>query len=190
MQDLNETAHKVLDVAERYTQTRGFNAFSYKDLQREVGVKTSSIHYYFPTKQDLAFSMTERYIEHFRCRLDDIAQQRSQGIARLEALGQLYVSVVKEGKFCMCGMLASDMLALPDEVNDKLVEFFQLMENWVTVSIELGKEQGHIKDTINCRPAAAHFLAALEGGMLIARSKKRPEYFEDIISEALMQMKG
>ena len=61
MLELNETAHKLLDSAERYTKSQGFNAFSYRDLQNEVGVKTSSIHYHFPTKKDLALSMTARY---------------------------------------------------------------------------------------------------------------------------------
>lgn len=61
MQQLNDTAHKIFDIAEHYTQTRGFNAFSYKDIQNEVGIKISSIHYYFSTKKNLALSMTERY---------------------------------------------------------------------------------------------------------------------------------
>ena len=52
MKPLNDTAHKILDVAEHFTQSLGFNAFSYKDIQENVGIKTSSIHYYFPTKTD------------------------------------------------------------------------------------------------------------------------------------------
>ena len=32
MQKLNDTAHKILDVAEFLTQTKGFKAFSYKDI--------------------------------------------------------------------------------------------------------------------------------------------------------------
>ena len=66
MTELNETAHKLLDAAEFYTQTCGFNAFSYKDLQKDVGVKTSSIHYYFPTKKDLAITMITRFVERYR----------------------------------------------------------------------------------------------------------------------------
>ena len=60
MQEHNATAGKILDVAEHFMQTRGFNDFSYRDIQNEVGVKTSSIHYYFPTKQDLVIHLIDR----------------------------------------------------------------------------------------------------------------------------------
>ena len=73
-------AQKILDVAESFTQTRGFNAFSYKDIQAEVGVKTSSIHYYFPTKQDLAAAMTERYTDRFLQLLNYINEKNSKGV--------------------------------------------------------------------------------------------------------------
>ena len=68
---LNKTAHKVLDVAEELIQKRGFNAFSFKDLQERVGIKTSSIHYYFPTKQELASALIERYSESFKDQLSN-----------------------------------------------------------------------------------------------------------------------
>ena len=35
--------------------------FSYRDLSELVGVKTSSIHYYFPSKEDLAFEAVNAY---------------------------------------------------------------------------------------------------------------------------------
>ena len=40
---------------------RGFNGFSYRDLAELVGVKTSSIHYYFPTKDDLVLEAVKTY---------------------------------------------------------------------------------------------------------------------------------
>ncbi len=40
---------------------RGFNGFSYRDLAELVGVKTSSIHYYFPSKDDLVLEAVREY---------------------------------------------------------------------------------------------------------------------------------
>jgi len=189
MQQLNSTAHKILDVAERYTQTNGFNAFSYKDLQNEVGVKTSSIHYYFPTKQDLALNMVERYINRFTETLNDIAESESDGFNRLRKLGDVHMQLVREGKFCMCGMMASDMLSLPEVVNDNLAGFFDLSQQWIAEAIELAKQQNQLRDTVHVRCSSMHFLASLEGGMLIARIKDDVEYLQDIIDEALAQLK-
>ncbi|MFT7222896.1 MAG: TetR/AcrR family transcriptional repressor of nem operon [Cellvibrionaceae bacterium] len=188
MQELNDTAHKILDVAESYTQMHGLNAFSYKDLQREVGIKTSSIHYYFPTKQDLALAMVERYLDKWRDLLKTIAREQAEGAKRLDNLSKHYVAVVNEGKFCMCGMFASDMLSLPEVINSQVREFFRLLEEWIADAIELGQQQGSIKDSVNSKNAASHFLAALEGGMLIARARKRPTHLEAIARESLAQL--
>ena len=46
--------HKqILDIAEMLIQTQGYNAFSFRHIAKIIGIKTSSIHYYFPTKAEL-----------------------------------------------------------------------------------------------------------------------------------------
>ncbi len=46
-------------MPKRLIRTRGCNGFSYRDLAEHVGVKTSSIHYYFPGKDDLLYEAVE-----------------------------------------------------------------------------------------------------------------------------------
>ena len=58
-----DTATKLLDAAQHFVQTRGFNAFSYKDLAAAVGIRTASIHYHFPTKGDLGAALMQRYTD-------------------------------------------------------------------------------------------------------------------------------
>ncbi len=70
---------------------RGFNGFSYRDLADLVGVKTSSIHYYFPSKDDLVLEAVREYGARRRARLDAIdaslppAEQARQYLAPLRA---------------------------------------------------------------------------------------------------------
>jgi TetR/AcrR family transcriptional regulator, transcriptional repressor for nem operon len=185
---LNDTANKILDIAEGFTQTRGFNAFSYKDIQRELGIKTSSIHYYFPTKQDLAISMMERYLRQFKEQLEEIAQRNTTAKIKLETLANLFISAAKEGKFCLCGMLAADILAMPSDVNEYLGAFFAANELWIAERIREGVRQREFKGWVHPEHAAAHLLATLEGGMLIARTRKQAEYLEAVVTEALEQL--
>lgn len=100
----------------------------------------------------------------------------------------MYVGFVSEGKFCMCGMLASDMLSLPDVVNSQLREFFRMIEQWIYEAIELGKEQGEVSALIDPGGSSGIYLATLEGGMLIARTYERPEYLETLVAAALAQI--
>ena len=57
----NTTRELLLAHAEKLIRTRGCNGFSYRDLAEHVGVKTSSIHYYFPGKDDLLYEAVEAY---------------------------------------------------------------------------------------------------------------------------------
>ena len=44
------TASKILDVAERLVQLRGFNGFSYADVAEELGISKASLHYHSPER--------------------------------------------------------------------------------------------------------------------------------------------
>ena len=58
-----DTRTQLLDVAQRLVQARSYNAFSFKDLAAEIGIRTASIHYHFRTKGDLGVALMQRYIE-------------------------------------------------------------------------------------------------------------------------------
>lgn len=190
MQEYNATAGKILDVAELYMQTRGCNDFSYRDIQNEVGIKTSSIHYYFPTKQDLVVQLIERYAQRFSEYLSEVVSTQSEGLQRVETIGGVYSSLLRDGKFCMYGMLASDTLTLSDETNDKVCEFFDGLESWLAEAITTGQSQGAFQETLDAKKSAAQLLGTFEGAMLIARAKKQPEYLDRVIDEAIARLKA
>ena len=61
----SDTRTEILDAAERLVQQRGFNAFSYADIARELGVTKASLHYHFAGKAELGRALIERYTERF-----------------------------------------------------------------------------------------------------------------------------
>ncbi|MDO7084533.1 TetR/AcrR family transcriptional regulator [Pseudocolwellia sp. AS88] len=190
MQKLNDTAHKILDIAEFFTQTKGFNAFSYKDIQTEMGIKTSSIHYYFPTKKHLALAMTERYVNNFQIALLNIRDQYPSGVDQIQNMTEVYIDVVKQNKFCMCGMLASELTSICDASVAKLIFFFEVVQNWVEEAITLGQEQSLIKKDISAKATATGFVSVIEGAMLIARAKGEPEHLINVMNNTIGQLKA
>ena len=61
---VSDTSGRILDVAERLVQTRGFNAFSYADIAAALNITKASLHYHFPTKAILGERLVERYRNH------------------------------------------------------------------------------------------------------------------------------
>ena len=53
----------ILDVAERRIRAHGYNGFSFREIADEIGIKSASVHYHFPTKADLAAAVAKRYRE-------------------------------------------------------------------------------------------------------------------------------
>jgi TetR/AcrR family transcriptional repressor of nem operon len=58
---MNAMAESIMDAAERRIRLGGFNGFSFREVAADVGVKSSSVHYHFPTKERLAAAVVHRY---------------------------------------------------------------------------------------------------------------------------------
>ena len=186
----NDMAHKILDAAEALTQTRGFNAFSYKDIQAEVGVKTSSIHYYFPTKQELASAMAQRYVERFLEALETINREHASPLQRIRQADVIFVDVARKSRLCLCGMLTSDLLSMPDMAAEQLRFFFNESEAWLSKHIQAAAEAGEIRKDVDPNRLAAHLLATWEGGALVARMRPSDSYMEDLLETSLALLTG
>src|ERR1700759_780697 len=61
---MTDMAANIMNSAERRIRLGGFNGFSFREIAGDVGVKSSSVHYHFPTKEKLAASVIRRYTEH------------------------------------------------------------------------------------------------------------------------------
>lgn len=185
MQKFNETAHQILDIAEEYTQTVGPNHFSYRDIQRIVGIKTSSIHYHFATKEQLFISMLERYSERYFQHLSDIEFDISDASTKLRNLGLLFVETAKKNKFCLCGALMIELRSMSDDIEQQLQIFFDKNINWISRIIESGIKAKQIKQSINPILIANSYFALLEGGLLTVKKQKSAQYFIKTIDEFL-----
>ena len=58
---MSDVAAAIMDAAERRMRKGGFNGFSFREIAADVGVKSSSVHYHFPTKENLAAAVIQRY---------------------------------------------------------------------------------------------------------------------------------
>lgn len=120
MQDV-KTA--IMDAAERRMQLGGFGGFSFREIAADVGIKSSSVHYHFPTKENLAAAVVRRWrdkaFEHF-----DEQLQTEEAPAR--ALAKLFRGTAfSKARMCPCTVLAAGAQDLPAEVATEVKTFFK-----------------------------------------------------------------
>lgn len=163
------TSTRILDAAERLAQRRGFNGFSYADIASELGITTASLHYHFPTKAALGQALIQRYSGRFAEELAAIDGRFSTIGERLDAYANLYATVLAEGRFCLCGMLAAEYDTLPEAMRAAVIAFFDQNEAWLTQELEIGRERGELSFSGAAADEARLIVCGLEGAMLVAR---------------------
>ena len=172
------TARRILDIAERLVQVRGFNAFSYADVAKAVGIQKASLHHHFATKADLGLALVARYREAFLGALRDIDARSDDAVERLEGYGGLYHAVLRRKRMCMCGMLATDAATLPRPMRESVAGFFAENVAWLTRVLDQGRRRGELRFEGSPGAMAAFFVSTLEGAMLLAHGSGSDEHFE------------
>jgi len=160
---------RLLEHAQTLIQLHGYCGFSFRDLSTLVGVKTSSIHYYFPAKEDLVLAAVNAYSSRV---LGDIA-----GIAealpankKLQRYGKLLARELGEGdQICLCGMLSADIQSLPDLVRFAVQAFYSANENWLARVLEEGAAQGNLQVPGDPVVVARVLYAAYLGSVMSSR---------------------
>ena len=61
--DATETKSRILDAAQELVLARGFAGTSVDDIQKAAGISRGTFFYHYPSKDDLARALIERYAE-------------------------------------------------------------------------------------------------------------------------------
>ena len=67
----------ILSSAEARMRRGGFHGFSFRDLAADVGIKSASVHYHFPTKADLGVNLMRNYQEQMLAAFGDAEDSRT-----------------------------------------------------------------------------------------------------------------
>ncbi len=183
-----DTHTRLLDIAERLAQTRGFNGFSYADIATELGIAKASLHHHFATKADLGSALMQRYNDNFRSAITRIDASRRDAHGKLVLYVRLYERVLENDRLCLCGMLAAEYPTLPKQIRTEVRRFFDWNEEWLANLVEAGWQDGSLRRTQPARDVARMILSALEGAMLLARSCEEPARFVSAMRPVLVQL--
>lgn len=150
-----------MDVAERLIRSHGYSGFSFREIAKEVGIKSASVHYHFPTKADLASAVAKRYRERIA---ETLQTAEDKGEDRVAAWRDVFQTALeRDGLMCLCGILAVEGDSLPPEVAKEALAFLEFGIASLDTAVE---GQG------------ACILSQLEGAMLLSRSAGNVEIFK------------
>lgn len=184
-----DTAERVLDVAERLVQSRGFNGISYADVAAEVGVTKAALHYHFASKAALGEALIDRYTTRFEAALAQIDGRANDAPSKIADYAAIYLDVLRHQRMCLCGMLAAEYQTLPSAMRDAVVHFFDINESWLERVLDDGAAAGTLHPRGTTSNAARVVISTLEGAMLVARLRNEPSRLEAATQQLLAELR-
>ncbi len=183
---MKETAQQILDVAQGLVRRRGYSAFSYADISKQVGIRKASIHYHFPSKEALGRELVKRYRNAFQQRLKGIERSETDPQKQLQAFVGLYRDGLSECQMCLCGMLSAESEVLSEAVQQEVRLFLSETQIWLKDVLAAGEAAGCLQPRISPETEASLLLATVQGAQLIARTAEDSEATFDGIAKPLL----
>lgn len=161
---------RILDIAEDLVRKRGYNGFSYSDIAHEVATSKAAIHYHFAKKADLGLVLIERFTGVEMSVMRAIACSRSSHAEKLSAYFALYDASLAENKMCLCGIMAAEHATLTDELQQALMDFFDMHVRWLSQLLRDGCAAGEFDIDGPMEDHAQTILSSMQGALMIAKA--------------------
>jgi len=145
----------IMDAAERRIQAGGFGGFSFREIAADVGIKSSSVHYHFPTKEELTAAVIRRWADN-TCEHIDQAFGKDPDPVRVWTKA-FRGTAFSEPHMCPCTVLGASSHDLPEQVAMEVKRFFKMCQDKLV-------DQGLAPNK------AKEFLSTIVGALVVANA--------------------
>jgi len=175
----NDTKERIMEAARLTVQDLGYNGLSFRELAKEVGIKSASIHYYFATKGELGAALVSRYTAHHATLLEGLLAEGLDADECMARYTDVFRDTLRNGnRMCLAGILAAERNDLPEEVRHEVVKWVEMNEKWI--ARVLSKRKSAQREAIDRRSRA--IFAAVSGAQLAAHSRGDVAVYEEIVA--------
>ena len=180
---------QILDIAQDSIQRNGVNATSYADISKAIGIRKASIHYYFPTKENLITALLDRYNQQFCHFVEQILASSESPVTQLKLYCGLFESTLKSGehdKACLCGILSAELKTLSEPIAERVTQFYRDNERYVSQILQAGLDTGEFTFAGNPQAMAKLIFSLMEGELLVARAEGGVNRLQETVQQMIM----
>jgi len=164
---MNNTREKILRLAEQMIRTGGVNGFSFREIAQEIGIKSASVHHYFPTKEDLTLEVAQCSKKQFLASLATFDAECQSPKDKLQSYCDLFINLFQASELsCPFGVLFTESHQLPDSVKQVVLSF--VAENISWLEIVLKEIHSDDKQSSQHRGKAEMIFCSIEAAMGVA----------------------
>jgi TetR/AcrR family transcriptional repressor of nem operon len=168
----------ILAAARRAAQTHGYGGLNFRNLAEDVGIKSASIHYHFPSKADLGAAVARRYWEDSAAELEAMLDESPDPLHCLHRYPEVFRrSLASENRLCLCSFMAAEYDDLPEDVKKEVQAFTDAHVAWLSRALAAAG----LVSAAESEQRARAIYAAVAGAQLMARSRADIALFDALI---------
>ncbi|GAW40670.1 HTH-type transcriptional regulator TtgR [Brevundimonas sp. SH203] len=159
-----ETRRQIVDVADRLFYAQGYEATSFADIARDVGLSRGNFYYHFKTKDEILQAVIASRLAATRDLLEGWEQDADTPQGRIRRF--IHILIVNQTKImaygCPVGTLCNELAKLDHVAKADAVRLFDLFRDWLGRQFRLLGRQAEADDL------ALHLLMRSQGVATLA----------------------
>ncbi len=163
------TREKIIQLGESLILTKGYNAFSYQSISKELGIKNAAVHYYFPTKANLGTSIVRTSAQRFEEMVDNMNTMKFDEWKQLDTFIKIYIKSHRENKLCILGSMGPDFNTLNEVTQKELVKMTDMILTWLTSLLKNGRNNNIFNFKGEAKIKATIILSSLMASLQLSR---------------------
>lgn len=173
--DGERSRRAILDAAARLATVEGIDGLSIGRLAQSIGMSKSGLYAHFGSKEELQLATVAAAEELFDTDVIAPAMDAGEGLPRVEALCESFLSYVEHGVFpggCFFASVGAELDSRPGPVRDRVAAVQDAWMELIASGLRAGRRQGELDADasieqltfeINAMLAHANMLFVLHG---------------------------
>ena len=170
------TRAEIIRLGDSFIREKGYNAFSFADISKQLNIKNASVHYHFPTKTALGLAIVEEH--HNRLEQLKAKTKSKDPVEKLNAFLSIYSVAKAENKICIVGSLATDFYTVEPEMQNELKKLADSILKWVIEILKEGKNRSVFRFSTTERTKALMIITNMLAAVQLTRLTSKQDFKE------------
>lgn len=177
-----KTRDKIIEAARDLFLNQGYNSTGLSQITQHAGVKSGSLYYFFPTKEDLLIAVLDFYKANIYEGLLKFTYERiNDPLERVFGILDGYRQMLLMTNFEMGCPIGNLVLEVTNSHPGARPLMNANFDQWVDAIEECFRNSGKLPDTVDLRDLAVFTLTTMEGAVMLARSYRDIAPFDQAI---------
>lgn len=176
------TKEKLLEAAQQLMLAQGFTATTVDEICQAAGLTKGSFFHYFESKEHLGKAVLDRFVSSMFQTIGGAPfLKKSDPLQRIYGYVDFAIRMSKDPKVqnsCLLGTFAQELSDTHHRMRSICAQHFARWADALKQDLDQAKAKYRPKAALATQSLAEHFIAVVEGSLILAKAKNEKKVFE------------